>query len=76
MHTAGVLSQGTYAFITFGGIALGQRSSRSLASCGLDVSEVITQEYPGGDRIPQVCDEEGIPWKNLADFIEAESWVL
>lgn len=48
----------------------------ALASCGLDVSEVITQENPGGDRIPQICDEEGIPWKNLADFIEAEEWVL
>jgi hypothetical protein len=48
----------------------------ALASCGLGIAAVVTQENPGGDRIPQVCDEEGIPCMNLADFIEVELWVL
>lgn len=48
----------------------------ALASCGLGISTVVTEEHPGATRIPQVCDEEGIPWLNLADFIEVESWVL
>lgn len=48
----------------------------AIASCGLPISVVITEENPGGNRIPQVCTEEDIEWKNLADFIDQEGWVL
>lgn len=48
----------------------------AIASCGLSMNSVVTEEHPGATRIPQVCDEEGIICKNLADFIDEEGWTL
>jgi hypothetical protein len=48
----------------------------ALASCGLGISTVVTEENPGGTRIPWVCEKEKIAWFNLADFIETEAWIL
>lgn len=48
----------------------------AIASCGLPIDTVVTQENPGGMRIPEVCDHEDIRCLNLADFIDAEGWTL
>lgn len=48
----------------------------AIASCGGNITTVVTQEHPGKNRIPQVCDAEGIEWVNLVDFIEREAWVI
>jgi hypothetical protein len=48
----------------------------AIASCGKDISAVVTEENPGGNRIPQVCSEEQIDCVNLADLIEREGWIL
>lgn len=48
----------------------------AIASCGKPIDAVVTEENPGGMRIPDVCYSEGVPWVNLADFIEKEGWTL
>lgn len=48
----------------------------AIASCEKEISTVVTEEHPGGNRIPQVCSEEGIDCINLADLIEREHWIL
>ena len=48
----------------------------AIASCGLGITTVVTEENPGGNRIPQVCSDEGVDCVNLADLIEREGWVL
>jgi len=48
----------------------------ALASCGKGITSVVTEENPGGNRIPQICSLEDIDCVNLADLIERESWIL
>lgn len=48
----------------------------AIASCGFQINAVVTEENPGGTRIPQVCDDEAVDCFNLADFIQRENWVL
>jgi len=47
-------------------IALAQTTNPSMI--------VLTQEFPGKERIPDVCDARGIKWLELADMIEDEGW--
>jgi uncharacterized protein DUF4411 len=35
---------------------------------------VVTEEYAGKTRIPDVCTAEGIDYCGLADLIEREDW--
>jgi hypothetical protein len=35
---------------------------------------VVTEEFQGKVRIPDVCDAEKIRWTRLADLIEEENW--
>jgi hypothetical protein len=35
---------------------------------------VVTEEYEGKIRIPDVCTAEKIKWCSLADLIERENW--
>jgi hypothetical protein len=35
---------------------------------------VVTEEYPGKERIPDVCDAQKIDHCGVADLIERESW--
>lgn len=46
----------------------------ALASVANPKMKVITQETPGGVRIPDVCKEESIECCDLADMIEEEGW--
>jgi len=48
----------------------------AIASSGEDAMVVVTEENPGGNRIPQICSEEQIQCINLADLIEREGWIL
>jgi hypothetical protein len=35
---------------------------------------VITEEYPGKERIPDVCDAQNIDHCGVADLVEKEGW--
>jgi hypothetical protein len=35
---------------------------------------VVTEEYPGKERIPDVCDAQNIDHCGIADLIEKEEW--
>jgi hypothetical protein len=35
---------------------------------------VVTEEYPGKERIPDVCDAQNIAHCGVADLIEKEDW--
>jgi hypothetical protein len=35
---------------------------------------VVTEEYPGKERIPDVCDAQKIDYCGIADLIEKEDW--
>ncbi|WP_426438407.1 DUF4411 family protein [Bradyrhizobium genosp. P] len=35
---------------------------------------VVTEEYPGKERIPDVCDAQKIDYCRVADLIEKEGW--
>jgi hypothetical protein len=35
---------------------------------------VVTEEFPGKERIPDVCDAQNIVWCGVADLIEKEDW--
>lgn len=35
---------------------------------------VVTEEYPGKERIPDVCDAQKIGYCGIADLIEKEEW--
>jgi hypothetical protein len=35
---------------------------------------VVTEEYPGKERIPDVCDAQSIDYFGVADLIEEEGW--
>jgi Domain of unknown function (DUF4411) len=35
---------------------------------------VVTEEFAGKVRIPDVCEAEKIKWTRLADLIEKENW--
>jgi hypothetical protein len=35
---------------------------------------VVTEEYPGKERIPDVCDAQNIDHCGVADLIEKEEW--
>lgn len=35
---------------------------------------VVTEEYPGKERIPDVCDAQNIDHCKVADLIEKEGW--
>lgn len=40
---------------------------------------VVTQETPRNlrkPRIPDVCDDMGIPWMTLPEFVDAQRWTL
>ncbi|MBF0562046.1 MAG: DUF4411 family protein [Alphaproteobacteria bacterium] len=46
----------------------------ALAATTQPFMTVVTEESPGKQRIPDVCNNEGIPCKRLADMIEQEDW--
>lgn len=46
----------------------------ALASSGALAMSVISEEFPGKVRIPDVCKAEGIGHLYLADLIENEGW--
>ena len=35
---------------------------------------VVTEEYPGKERIPDVCDAQMIDYCGVADLVEREGW--
>jgi len=37
---------------------------------------VVTEEYEGKTRIPDVCTAESIEYCRLADLIERENWTF
>jgi Domain of unknown function (DUF4411) len=46
----------------------------ALAASTNPTMTVITEEYAGKVRIPDVCNAEGIAYCGLADLIEREDW--
>jgi hypothetical protein len=46
----------------------------ALAATGRPPMTVVTEEYPGKQKIPDVCISEKIPYFKLADMIEQEDW--
>jgi hypothetical protein len=46
----------------------------ALAACSNPKMVVVSEEYPGAERIPSVCLAEGIDCCKLADMIEREDW--
>lgn len=48
----------------------------ALAASANPTMTVVTEEFPGKVRIPDVCDAERIDYCGLADLIERENWTF
>jgi Domain of unknown function (DUF4411) len=46
----------------------------ALAAMSMPLMTVVTEEFPGRERIPDICAAEKIPCFGLADLIEHEDW--
>ena len=49
-----------------------------IAKAAVTAGTVVTMEVlrPNAARIPNICEQFGVPWVSLEDFMEKESWVF